>query len=164
MNTNPGLAVPQTAPVTRPVRQDVIEAPTNGHGGSASEVPGVGPTWVVFAPGRLDVMGGIAECSGALVLNLPLSVGAVVAARRRDDGNVFMQSQDAASDGPRRSFSLPLAHLTDDARAGHGSLATSPRSCASCPTRRGAWRSARGWRLAAAACCPARAAAFRFPW
>lgn len=60
-------------------------------------------------------MGGIAECSGALVLNLPLSVGAVVAARRRDDGNVFMQSQDAASDGPRRSFSLPLAHLTDDA-------------------------------------------------
>ncbi|MCC7292562.1 MAG: hypothetical protein IT449_10930 [Phycisphaerales bacterium] len=115
MNTNPGLVLPQDAPVSRPVRQDVIEAPTNGHGRSPSDVPGVGPTWVVFAPGRLDVMGGVAECSGALVLNLPLSVGAVVAARRRDDGNVFMQSQDAASEGPRRSLSLPLAHLTDAA-------------------------------------------------
>ncbi len=114
MNTNPGLATPQIAPASRPVRQDVIEAPTNGHARSPSEVPGVGPTWVVFAPGRLDVMGGIAECSGALVLNYPLSVGVVVAARRRDDASVFMQSQDAASEGPRRSLSLPLAHLTDE--------------------------------------------------
>ena len=40
---------------------------------------------VARAPGRLDVMGGIADYSGSLVLQLPLSEAACVAVQGRDD-------------------------------------------------------------------------------
>ena len=41
---------------------------------------------VARAPGRLDVMGGIADYSGATVLELPLALSATVAAQLSDDG------------------------------------------------------------------------------
>ena len=37
------------------------------------------PVWVARAPGRLDVMGGIADYSGSLVLQLPLAQACHVA-------------------------------------------------------------------------------------
>ncbi|MFM2032286.1 MAG: hypothetical protein RLZZ297_1051 [Chloroflexota bacterium] len=51
------------------------------------------PVWVARAPGRLDVMGGIADYSGSLVLQLPLAVAAVVYLQHRSDGRVLLESQ-----------------------------------------------------------------------
>src|SRR5947208_2321802 len=41
---------------------------------------------VARAPGRLDLMGGIADYSGSLVLELPLAVATFVAAQPSGDG------------------------------------------------------------------------------
>ena len=46
------------------------------------------PAWVARAPGRLDVMGGIADYSGSLVLQLPLDVSALALVQPRTDGQV----------------------------------------------------------------------------
>ncbi len=54
------------------------------------------PIAVARAPGRLDVLGGIADYSGGLVLELPLEAATLVAAQRRDDDLVA-----AVSDGRR---------------------------------------------------------------
>lgn len=54
------------------------------------------PVAVARAPGRLDVLGGIADYSGGLVLELPLEAATLVAAQRRDDDLVV-----AVSDGRR---------------------------------------------------------------
>src|SRR2546423_10857404 len=43
---------------------------------------------VARAPGRLDLLGGIADYSGGLVLELPLRAAAFVAAQRTEDGPV----------------------------------------------------------------------------
>ena len=51
---------------------------------------------VARAPGRLDVLGGIADYSGGLVLELPIRAATLVAAQRGDDGLVV-----AVSDGRR---------------------------------------------------------------
>jgi L-arabinokinase len=51
-----------------------------------------GSVAVARAPGRLDVLGGIADYSGGLVLQLPLEVATLVAAQRRDDGRVVAVS------------------------------------------------------------------------
>ena len=44
------------------------------------------------APGRLDVMGGIADYTGSLVCEMPLDVSTAVAVQRRDDRKVFLES------------------------------------------------------------------------
>ena len=54
------------------------------------------PVAVARAPGRLDVLGGIADYSGGLVLELPLRAATLAAAQRGDDGLVV-----AVSDGRR---------------------------------------------------------------
>ena len=46
------------------------------------------PIVVARAPGRFDVLGGIADYSGALVLELPIACAALVAAQVADDGLV----------------------------------------------------------------------------
>jgi galactokinase len=47
---------------------------------------------VARAPGRLDVLGGIADYSGSLVLELPIAAAALVAAQVQDDGRVVAVS------------------------------------------------------------------------
>ena len=54
------------------------------------------PVAVARAPGRLDVLGGIADYSGGLVLELPLEAATLAAAQRCDDDLVV-----AVSDGRR---------------------------------------------------------------
>ena len=44
--------------------------------------PAQDPVYVARAPGRLDVMGGIADYSGSLVLQLPLAEACHVAVQR----------------------------------------------------------------------------------
>ena len=51
-------------------------------------LPGGAARFAASAPGRLDVMGGIAEYSGAMVLHRPLARHASVAVSPRDDGFV----------------------------------------------------------------------------
>ena len=62
-------------------------------GGSAF-FTGSAPIAVARAPGRLDVLGGIADYSGSLVLELPLAAAALAAAQLEDDGSVIAVSGD----------------------------------------------------------------------
>ncbi len=64
--------------------------------------------FVTRAPGRLDVMGGIADYSGALVLQLPIAVATHVALQRRTDRRVRIVSLAVESGAPARSFEMGL--------------------------------------------------------
>ncbi|HKB93172.1 MAG TPA: galactokinase family protein, partial [Gaiellaceae bacterium] len=72
------------------------------------------PVAVARAPGRLDVLGGIADYSGGLVLELPLRAATLVAAQRGDDGLVV-----AVSEGRRIALeaaelaTVPIGRLAD---------------------------------------------------
>src|SRR5579871_992215 len=72
------------------------------------------PIVAARAPGRLDVMGGIADYSGATVLEMPLALGALAAAQRSEDDLLTVRT-----DGPavpavaHTTCSLPLSVLRD---------------------------------------------------
>ena len=51
------------------------------------------PVAIARAPGRLDVLGGIADYSGGLVLELPLEAATLAAVQHRDDGLVVAVSE-----------------------------------------------------------------------
>ena len=53
------------------------------------------PIVVARAPGRLDVMGGIADYSGSLVLEMPLAVATWVAVQGSDTPRLVIESSDA---------------------------------------------------------------------
>ena len=72
------------------------------------------------APGRLDVMGGIADYSGSLVLQLPLGEACHVALQRQRPSaerpaalRVVSLNSQAAGRSP--SFEMPLSALADEA-------------------------------------------------
>jgi len=67
-----------------------------------------GEVTVVRVPARLDVMGGIADYSGANVCQLPLAHGAVLGIQRRADGWVRVVSVGIERHGLRNDFALPL--------------------------------------------------------
>jgi len=58
---------------------------------SAFFAPGL-PIAVARAPGRLDILGGISDYSGGLVIELPLRVAALAAAQLTEDGRVVAVS------------------------------------------------------------------------
>lgn len=73
-----------------------------------------GDVLVTRAPGRLDVMGGIADYSGALVLQLPLREGCYAALRRSTveaEGAFIVTSHAHAGAGRGESVRVPLAAL-----------------------------------------------------
>src|SRR6186997_321107 len=73
------------------------------------------PLYFARAPGRLDVMGGIADYSGSLVLQLPLAVATTVALWPIEERTIDLLSVHAGRQ-PRR-FSMPLdALLTGELR------------------------------------------------
>lgn len=91
------------------------------------------PLCVGRAPGRLDLMGGIADYSGSLVLELPLSVATWVAVQHTDEPTITLLSTsvDAGSGEPQVSFScaaLQDAHTEQDYGAAHTLLTTAPGS------------------------------------
>ena len=49
--------------------------------------------FVAVAPGRLDVMGGLAEYTGALVLNMTLGDHVCVAVQARSDGKISITAR-----------------------------------------------------------------------
>ena len=69
------------------------------------------PTAVGRAPGRLDVMGGIADYTGSLVCEMPLDRAAAVAAQRRDDGVVQVFSFNLLDDHQPFTLRVPLEAL-----------------------------------------------------
>lgn len=52
-----------------------------------------GAVHIARAPGRLDVMGGIADYTGSVVCQMPLSIDAAAAVQKRNDGRVICISQ-----------------------------------------------------------------------
>src|SRR5215218_2359956 len=71
------------------------------------------PLYLARAPGRLDVMGGIADYSGSLVLQLPLEVATTAVLQPVDDPIIEIVS---IRGGERSHFALPTMVLT------HGAL------------------------------------------
>lgn len=80
------------------------------------------PVFAARAPGRLDVMGGVADYSGSLVAEMPIAQAAVVGAQRAE-GDVAVRSANAQTEGltpevviPSRAFVNPVSlhkHLFD---------------------------------------------------
>src|SRR5689334_64440 len=66
------------------------------------------------APGRLDVMGGIADYSGSFVLELPLAVGTFVAAQLSAEPVIRVRSNDMAALGAESDVSISLEELAPD--------------------------------------------------
>ena len=68
------------------------------------------PIAVARAPGRLDLMGGIADYSGSLVLELPLAAATFVAAQPTNDGCLTVRSLALGPDADA-DVSVPLEAL-----------------------------------------------------
>ena len=66
------------------------------------------PVILARAPGRLDVMGGVADYSGALVAETTIAEAALVALRRRSDAQIHLWSFGIERDGltPHANLSL----------------------------------------------------------
>lgn len=73
------------------------------------------PHVVTRAPGRLDCMGGMADYSGALSLQMPIEPAVYVAAGRRDDQRVRVESIGWSRDGQPsiHEWSLSLFYQSD---------------------------------------------------
>ncbi len=67
------------------------------------------PTVVTRSPGRLDCMGGMADYSGALALQMPTERAVYVAAGRRDDQRVHIETTATGLDGEPARFAWPIA-------------------------------------------------------
>jgi galactokinase len=76
---------------------------------------GGGPVFVTRAPGRLDLMGGIADYSGSLVLELPIAAATHVALQLRTERTIVVVSLPPTDEGRERMFEMPLADLYDAA-------------------------------------------------
>lgn len=67
------------------------------------------PQVITRAPGRLDCMGGMADFSGALALQMPIEKAAYVALGRREDQRVCVQTVGWEQDGMPCRFEWPLS-------------------------------------------------------
>ncbi|MDZ7373798.1 MAG: GHMP kinase [candidate division KSB1 bacterium] len=72
---------------------------------------GEGPVLITRAPGRLDVMGGIADYSGSLVLELPLDRATFVAIQARTDRHLVVTSWNAVREGWQERVEWDLGEL-----------------------------------------------------
>ncbi|MBC8139543.1 MAG: GHMP kinase [Fibrella sp.] len=73
------------------------------------------PVYIARAPGRLDVMGGIADYSGSLVAEMPIAQAAVCACQRDDTlgGGVTARSANATAEGFQPEVVLPAEVFTN---------------------------------------------------
>ena len=67
------------------------------------------PIIMARAPGRLDLMGGIADYSGSLVLQLPIAQATHTVLQRRPDANLRIVSLPIDPGGAPREFEMPLS-------------------------------------------------------
>jgi len=85
---------------------------------------------VTRAPGRLDLMGGIADYSGSLVLQLPLAVATHVAIQRSDDTRIRIASLSEAN--APRMFEMEVSEFSSgdapvDYAAAHARFSQIPK-------------------------------------
>jgi L-arabinokinase len=75
------------------------------------------------APGRLDVMGGFADYSGSLTLELPIREGTFVAVQESSEPSLRVISSSFGPDAcPRRSASFPISEIREHSQT-HASAA-----------------------------------------
>ncbi len=91
------------------------------------------PLVLARAPGRLDVMGGIADYSGSLVLELPLAAATFVAVQPMSEPHVVLWSLTEENTGEDAAVSLPLDVLVPvtqplDYAEAHALLTSDPKS------------------------------------
>ncbi len=75
-----------------------------------------GKVFVARAPGRLDVMGGIADYCGSLVLEMPLKEAVLAGIQKRKDRRIVIRSVEAGKEG----FSPDVEYSLDDFRSTRG--------------------------------------------
>jgi L-arabinokinase len=98
-------------------------ARTNSEALSDFFVPAV-PISIARAPGRLDVMGGIADYSGSLVLQLPIAEATFAAVQRSADDNVAIISLASETERPPRAFSIAFSELAELAKENDSDIQT----------------------------------------
>ena len=96
---------PSATQIAGPPSPDRSPSPTEG--AALEHLRSEVPRFVATAPGRLDVMGGIGEYTGALVLSMPTSRTTSVAVQPRGDRNLVLHLCDAEGDG-ESPLTLPL--------------------------------------------------------
>ena len=74
---------------------------------------GGGPVFVTRAPGRLDLMGGIADYSGSLVLELPIASATHAALQLRTERTIVVVSLPQTDADSERMFEMALEDLFD---------------------------------------------------
>ena len=79
----------------------------------AADYPAGRRVRVSRAPGRLDVMGGIADYTGSLVCEMPLDRAAAVASAARDDRDLQVFSFNLHDEHKPFTFRIPLDALAD---------------------------------------------------
>lgn len=72
-----------------------------------------GPIAGARAPGRLDVMGGVADYSGSIVMELPIAEAASVAWQWREDRELHIRTVGPESEGLNPDVTLSLDDLID---------------------------------------------------
>ena len=92
-----------------PPRADQPQSPLLD--GVAATLRGDVARFVAVAPGRLDVMGGLAEYTGALVLNVPLGQHACAAVQRRGDGVLSIVCSSAPDENGDTPTEIALSKL-----------------------------------------------------
>ncbi|GCF09060.1 galactokinase [Dictyobacter arantiisoli] len=75
------------------------------------------PLLVARAPGRLDLMGGIADYSGSLVLEMPLAVATIAAVQFVSDPTITVCSTAASEIVGNATVSVPLSALAPNGTA-----------------------------------------------
>src|SRR5690349_12596914 len=69
------------------------------------------------APGRIDLMGGIADYSGSLVLQWPIATATHVALQLQETLTIEICSLPSKPNDRMRSFSVPLADIESEAES-----------------------------------------------
>lgn len=75
------------------------------------------PLLIARAPGRLDLMGGIADYSGSLVLEMPLAVATIAAVQQTSDPTITVYSTAGTDILEHPSVTLPLNSLREQGDA-----------------------------------------------
>jgi len=110
---HPMSAIPADVPDLARFAADVA-ARVGGGVWAPATGEGAAPVFVARAPGRLDVMGGIADYSGALVLQWPIREATRVALRRWPERRISIVS--VGTDGHERRCDVPLDLVADGDR------------------------------------------------
>ena len=75
------------------------------------------PLLIARAPGRLDLMGGIADYSGSLVLEMPLAVATIAAVQQTSDPTITVYSTAGPDILAQNTVTLSLSRLYEQGAA-----------------------------------------------